>query len=154
MIKIEINNLDKLLKMAEKYPAKAEKHVDKAIKRSLVRVLGEEKKEAPFGVSGNLRDNWLTRFGRFNGSLTSNSPYAVAVHEGTTPHYVSPSALMAWAKKKGLNPFAVSKSIAKKGTKANPFFQRAVDNSEESINKDFDKALDDLVKDIANDINN
>lgn len=148
-IEIKITNLSSLVDLANKYPAIAEKYINKAISRSLVRIWGEEKKQAPFGVTGNLRDNWTTTFGRFTGTLKSNAPYAVDVHDGTKPHYVSPSSLKAWAEARGLNPFAVSKSIARKGTKANPFFQRAVDKTEDAVNKEFDDALSGLVDELA-----
>lgn len=148
-VQIEIRGLEKLVKIAEKYPAVAEKHINFAISRSLARILGAEKREAPFGVSGQLRDRWDLRTKRFEGSLRSGVSYAMAVHEGSRPHYVSPEALRPWAMKKGLNPFAVSKSISKKGTKANPFFQRALDNVEDDINKEFKEALINITKDIV-----
>ena len=64
-------------------------------------------------------------------------------------HYVSPQSLKAWAEKKGLNPFAVAKSIAKKGTKANPFFQTAVGSVEDRVNQEFDKALENITQELA-----
>lgn len=49
-------------------------------------------------------------------------PYASNIEFGQPPGtYVSPKALEAWARKRGLNPYAVSKSIMKKGTRAQPF---------------------------------
>lgn len=146
MVKLEIKNLDKLITAMEKTPAIAEEYVGKAISRSLIRVLTEEKKAAPFGVSGNLRDNWNINVGRFEGRLTSMSPYAAAVNYGTGPHHVSPTQLAPWAAKKGLNPFAVAKSIAKKGTRANPFFDKAVANAEDGVNKEFETAGADIIK--------
>jgi hypothetical protein len=148
-IEIKITNLNRLTDLAEKYPKTAEKHIGGAINKSLVRIFAEEKQTAPFGVTANLRDNWLLSFGRFQGSLRSNAPYSVGIEEGTRPHYVSPRALKPWAEARGLNPFAVAKSIAKKGTKANPFLKRAVDNTADAVDREFTKALDALVDDLA-----
>jgi hypothetical protein len=68
---------------------------------------------------------------------------------GTAPHYVSPRVLAPWAEKKGLNPFAVSKSIQKKGTKANPFFADTVEYSEKGIDRIFKDALTKITKEIV-----
>lgn len=137
------------MKLADKYPAIAEARINPAIARSLVRVLASEKQTAPFGVSGRLRDDWKIENGRFEGKLQSNVPYATAVHEGTMPHFVSGETLAPWAKKKGLNPWAVANSIKKKGTKANPFFKKAIDQTESAINLEFDNALQLIGEDLS-----
>lgn len=148
MINIELKNFDKLIEMAEKYPQISERYIGNAIQRSLVRIFAEEKKQAPFGVTARLRDDWELKVGRFEGYLKSRAPYALGVHEGTPPHYVAPSEIKAWAEKRGINPYAVAHSIAKKGTMPNPFFQRAVDLTEDSVNKEFDVALDSIIKEM------
>lgn len=149
MINVKINGLNKLSKIAEKYPAVSEKYINTAISRSLLRIWGQEKQEAPFGVGGLLRENWQTSFGRFEGFLKALSPYAVFVHEGTRPHMPPVDALAAWAKKKGINPWAVAKSIAKKGTKANPFLQRAVDKTARDVEGEFKRALDGTMEELG-----
>lgn len=149
LVKLEIKNLSKLTALATRYPAASERHVGAAIKRSLVRIFGEEKKEAPVGVSAQLRDRWELVTARFAGSLTSGVNYAKGVHDGRGPHYVSPAALAPWAAKKGLNPYAVSKSIERKGTKANPFLQRAVDNTAKAVENEFAVAIDAILTDVT-----
>jgi len=42
------------------------------------------------------------------------------------PHFPPVEAIRPWATKRGLNPFAVAKGIAKKGTPLVPFFKIAV----------------------------
>lgn len=148
-VTLEIKGLDELIKKVEQFPQVSEKHVNKAINRSLVRVLGAEKREAPFGVSGGLRDRWEVIMGRFTGTLRSGVGYASGVEEGTPPHPVSATAIAPWAIKHGLNPWAVAKSIAKKGTKANPFFSRAIESQKEEIDKEFSSALDGILKEIS-----
>jgi type IV secretory pathway TrbD component len=148
-VELTIVGLDKLVAAMEKYPATSEKHVNAAIQRSLVRILGQEKQQAPVGVTGNLRDNWRIDIGRFEGALKSMAPYSMAVHAGTKPHFVSGETLKAWAARKGLNPWAVAKSIAKKGTKANPFLQRSVQVEGDNVNREFSNALGAILKDIT-----
>lgn len=149
-IEIIVPSLNSVISLVEKAPAIAEKHIDLAIRRSLARVRGEINRESPYGVSQkHLRDAWVFEFARFEGTLKSEVPYAAAVEYGTRPHYVSPEQLAPWAQSKGLNPYAVSKSIAKKGTKANPFFQRAVNTATPGVLIEFDKAIQGIIKDMS-----
>ena len=149
MISIKIDGLNKLQKIAEQYPAVSESYIGRAITRSLTRILGAEKTEAPFGVSGLVRDNWNITTGRFQGKLESLAPYAIFVHEGTKPHMPPIDAIMPWAKKKGINPWAVAMSIKKKGTKPNPFLQRAVDKTEADVEREFEDAIDSALKEVT-----
>ena len=68
---INIKDFDKVKAIADRFPAETEKAVRHTINRSLLHVLREEKKEAPFGVTGNLRDRWDVITGYFNGRLVS-----------------------------------------------------------------------------------
>lgn len=149
MIEIDLKDFNKLLKIGEKFPVTAEKHITYAIRRALTRILGAEKQEAPFGVTGSLRDRWDLQVSPFQGFLRSQMPYAVSVHEGSAPHFVSAEKLAPWAKKKGLNPYAVAKSIAVKGTMPNPFFRRAVSRVQGDVNKEFSEALKNITIEVA-----
>ena len=140
-ITLNVKGLDKLIKTAEKYPQIAEKFINKAINLSLVRVLGQEKQTAPFGVSGALRDNWKIEMNRFEGRLYSLSQYAMDVEKGTSPHYVSIEEITPWANKKGIPAWVVQRAIRLHGTKANPFFQKAVDAAESGVNLEFKNAM-------------
>lgn len=149
MIEFKIEGIKKLQNLADKFPAVSEKYINTAISRSLVRILGKEKQQAPVNT-GNLRDNWSVNMGRFRGSLRSNAPYSSAIEYGTRPHFVSAEKLRPWAVKRGLNPWAVSKSIAKKGTKANPFFKRTLADAEEGVVGEIKKAISDTLKELTN----
>ena len=145
---MQVNGLSKLSKIADRFPEVSEKHIGKGIQRALVRLWGAEKKEAPVST-GFLRDAWNITVGRFEGKLTSNASYSAAVHEGTRPHFVSGTVLTPWAKRNGANPWAVSKSIAKHGTKANPFFSRAIANTEDAVGKEFQTAIDAILSEVT-----
>jgi len=149
MISVQVSGIDRLIKIANSYPEVSEKHVNTAIRKVLTRILGSEKREAPFGVSGILRDNWSINVGRFTGTLESLAPYAVFVHEGTAPHFPPLDAIAPWAIKHGIPPFVLARSIAKKGTKANPFLKRAVDAEDGHIESDFLQALEATLSELA-----
>jgi HK97 gp10 family phage protein len=153
---IEIQGLDKLMAIAEKYPNISEKHINKAINRSLIRIQDQAKKNAPSGDTQQLRQNWKIFMGRFAGSLESGAKnrgysYGLAVEFGTKPHYMpvkNNPMFQLWATRRGLNPYAVARSIAKKGTKAKPFFQPAIDSQQKNVDNEFNKAMDNILKEI------
>jgi len=156
MIAIEIKGLDKLKKLADDFPAISEKHINRGIARALIRIQDAAKRGAPFGTSGNLRQNWILQMGRFKGSLASGAkangyPYGTSVEYGTRPHSINVSSnepFKLWAQRKGLNPYAVANSIKKKGTKANPFFQRAVDEQEEAVDEEFEQIINGIMAEL------
>ena len=53
-----------------------------------------------------------------------------------------------WATRRGLNPYAVAKSIQKKGIKGKPFFGPAIESSQQFADQQFDKALEAIIKEI------
>lgn len=140
--------------MANRYPAVSEKHINKAIASALGRIRNQAIDETPVGATGQLKGKWLIRVGRFEGSLKNimqskdGRYYGYDVEMGREPFFISARDIGPWAIKKGLNPYAVAKSIRRKGTRANPFFQRAILSQKDAIEKEFDKALDGIIKDI------
>jgi hypothetical protein len=152
-VTLSVESLQKIQRLVSKHPAIAQKHVDTAITRSLVAVFGGIKREAPVGVSGDMRNRWEKKTSAFRGRLESNTKYAYWVHEGRGPGKMPPfgegTPLEKWAKKKGIPPFLIARKIAKKGTKANPFLDRAVENNEKVVNNEFEKALEGIVNDLS-----
>ena len=147
-VTVELKNFDRMKEVADRYPQVAEKYVGFAMTRALTRVMGAVKIEAPQGISTFLKNRWTIRSGRFEAALVSGTEYAKAVHNGTKPHFVSPEKLMKWSMKKGLNAYAVSKSIAKKGTMPNPFLQRAVDQNKDKMDQDLENAIKDIISNV------
>ena len=72
-----------------------------------------------------------------------DAPYAEAVNDGTDPHFVDAKELEGWVRRK-INPkgvkkvksiaFAVSKSIAKRGTVPQPFMTKAIELAKSKFN--------------------
>lgn len=56
----------------------------------------------------------------------NNAPYPVFVHEGTRPHWPPIEAIRPWAERHGIPPFVLARSIAEKGTRANPWLERTL----------------------------
>lgn len=138
---IQIEGLDKLRQAINKAPHIGAVESKRTIQRSFVRILGQVKRRAPVHT-GNLRDRWEIRSQFFRGEMESRVKYAASVEFGSKPHTPPLAALETWAKKHGVNPYALQKAIAKRGTKAQPFFGESVDKSEPGINKEFAELLE------------
>lgn len=105
------------------------------IKEATDMVRDEGRKEAPTDL-GKMRNSHVSivdsapipQWGRMEVQAVSskNAPYPIFVHEGTKPHFPPIEAIRGWAERHGIPPGALAQSIAKKGTKANPWLDRAV----------------------------
>ena len=114
---------------------------EKWLKESAIFIEWEAKKEAPV-------DKWILR--KYIRSkvytdyamIYNNIAYALYVHEGTKAHLIKPR------EKKGLSRKGVPhpvKSVRHPWTKANPFFNRALSNSETRIQKRFSEIINTLI---------
>lgn len=83
--------------------------------------------------------------------IAPTEKYAPSIEFGRPPGtYVSPKALAVWASRKGLNPYAVSKSIYKKGSPAQPFLFPAFEEKKSDILKIVQKGIDNAIERLAN----
>lgn len=96
----------------------------------------EGKRAAPVDL-GKMRDShtWsvdsaiVPKFARVDVNATSKqgAPYPIFVHEGTRPHFPPIEAITPWAERHGIPPYALALSIARKGTRANPWLRETVE---------------------------
>jgi hypothetical protein len=102
------------------------------------------KREAPVGQTGWLHNQW---YAEAVGGMSLDQkvwtplPYAAAVNYGTKPHAAPWSEIDAWAKFRGLPTFPIWYSILKKGTKANPYVDRAMDQTLQDVQQYLDRAM-------------
>lgn len=87
----------------------------------------------PVGVTGILSRSWDYYISGLKGTLANRKGYGVYVHEGTGPHWAPMAALKDWAELKGIPVRALQYSIAKKGTKANPFLAKAFEANKDEM---------------------
>lgn len=114
---------------------------EKRLKESAILLEGEAKKEAPVD-KGVLRKYIRSKVYTDYAMIYNNISYALYVHEGTKAHLIKPK------ERKGLfwkwAPHPV-KSVRHPWTKANPFFNRALSNSETRIQKRFSEIINTLI---------
>ena len=80
-VAIQIKNLDKLQKLAEKFPAVAERHVNDAIAKSLMTVYANMVPGTPVDTSRLREDFHVPHVTRFQGWIGTKLPYARRIHD-------------------------------------------------------------------------
>ena len=143
---IYVEGLDELPRKMGRLPAKVQRECFKAMQTASLDIIADAKSNLRVNgsvVTGNLRasgkvqkvDDKTLDVGFF--SLDSDKGYASYVEYGRKPGKMPPpNILEAWAYKKfrlshkeaRSMAWALARSIAKKGTKARPFFEPAVES--------------------------
>jgi HK97 gp10 family phage protein len=147
-VKVEIPGLDKLLAAVKKAPAVTLNEVSKAVQKSALTVQSAAIKEAPVNKGhggGNLRQNIkVTQMTKTRAVITSRAPYSIFVEEGTKPHLIRPKVKKALADRR--NKLFFGKLVHHPGTKANPFMERAVKQSQSKVTEFFKLAMVNVIK--------
>ena len=143
---IYVEGLDELLRKMDRLPAEVQRECFKAMQRASLDIIADAKSNLRVNgsvVTGNLRasgkvqkvDDKTLDVGFF--SSDSDKGYASYVEYGRKPGKMPPPDILeAWAYKKfrlshkdaRSAAWALARSIAKKGTKARPFFEPAVES--------------------------
>ena len=147
-VKVKITGVDEIVSQFMKAPKIVAKHANDAIKKTIFTLLANARVNTPVD-RGFLRGAaMVTTFEEMKGMLKNQAPYAVYVHEGTGPHYGPYKAIEGWANRHGLPPWAVKRSIMRKGTKAKPFFTDSVEASQTEIERFFVECNKNIINDI------
>ena len=143
---IYVEGLDELLRKMDRLPAEVQRECFKAMQRASLDIIADAKSNLRVNgsvVTGNLRasgkvqkvDDKTLDVGFF--SSDSDKGYASYVEYGRKPGKMPPPDILeAWANKKfrlshkdaRSAAWALARSIAKKGTKARPYFEPAVES--------------------------
>lgn len=125
--------------------------VRQLIEGAAIDIQREMRLVAPVAVTGDLRKSVRYSFSvaQLRAEVSPNVPYARDVERGGKPRYesVKPgSSLRKWAELKGLNPYAVRNSIAKKGTKPHPFVEPTYDKMKPKVEADVRDGIASMVE--------
>ena len=144
---IYVEGLDELLRKMDKLPAEVQRECFKAMQTASLDIIADAKTNLRVNgsvVTGNLRasgkvqkvDDKTLDVGFFSSDV-ENKGYARYVEYGRKPGKMPPPDILeAWAYKKfrlshkdaRSMAWALARSIAKKGTKARPYFEPAVES--------------------------
>lgn len=72
--------------------------------------------------------------------------YAWFIEHGTRPHWVPIAALIGWASRHGVSPYAVQKSIAEHGTEPRNMFRDTFFDFEEKADKETPSFVDNIFR--------
>lgn len=133
---IEIQGLAEMQRAFDEAPKQVGAVLEKTTKDAGKDIQREAVKEAPH-YTGNLQRSMHMEYTPIQVLVEPTAEYAKYVEFGTAPHPINPQVLEGWAKKKGLNPYIIARSIRTKGTKANPFMGRTRDNLADKIQQAF-----------------
>jgi hypothetical protein len=152
-VTVTIENGDKFIAAARKAPEVTARALANAIKRTIIVTKGVAVPKVPVDrgdLAGRWRETYSTAGGKISGTLENTSPYASYVHgDGTKkrsrPHWPPLEAIEGWAKRHGVPPYFVQRSISRKGTPLIPFLKDAVTETEQQRNQFFKAALESIV---------
>ncbi len=123
-------------------PDKVKRDGHDLLLRSGIITQGIMRTKVKTGVSGELKKSIRYRFTDYLTMVIEPTAKHAAAHEyGSRPHWTSVKNLERWAKTKGINAFALQRSIAKKGTKAHPFLQSTLREVDSRVLPDFSNGM-------------
>jgi len=67
--------------------------------------------------------------------------YWLYIHDGTKPHWTSVKNVRKWAQRHGVNPYAVQRAIARKGTKWKKWIPKVLNKSWKAILNKIEKFI-------------
>lgn len=121
------------------------------VEGNAIDVQGEIIRDAPVGVTGDYRRSVQYKIApmALEAEIMPAAKYAVPLEMGSRPHWVSVrpgTSLRTWAERKGIPPYAVQRSIARKGTKAHPIVKPVYDRMKPRVQRNFENGVNNLVE--------
>ena len=142
---IEIKNLDKFAAKMQQSPQLTRQYAQNAINQAGQSIRDNIREITPM-KTGDLRKSVRVSYGILEATISTNSPYAIFVHEGTRPHTIRPLNKKALFWKGARHPV---KQVFHPGTKANPFFEKGLEDSSNDIDAIFKRQMDNLMEQLT-----
>jgi HK97 gp10 family phage protein len=142
-VTITIKNYDQVTALFKAAPARMTQEIHNAVSRSILQIERNVKREAPVnkrGGGGNLRQSIRSQMlGVAKGMVEVGAEYGAFVEFGTRPHVIRVKHKKVLANRRENKIFG--EVVHHPGTRANPFFTRGISASERAVNKEFEKAV-------------
>lgn len=142
---ITIEGLDKIIAGAEEAGANLQPLMKAALNKSAATVQGIAREQAPHRT-GNLQRSILYQVDYPIANVNVNEKYGLYVETGTAPHDIVPKNKKALFWAGAANPYKI---VHHPGTRANPFFARAVEMSQEPVKLIYQEVADTIVTQMA-----
>lgn len=140
-------------KTFQELPGASVRRMNRLIETSAIDVQREMRMKVNVGATGELRRSIEYRMHptRMSAEIGTKLARGRFLEDGTRPHWTSAKPgtdLYRWAIHKGISPYAVQRSIARKGTKAHPFvkptFQKMGPRVERDIVGGFSRFIEEV----------
>lgn len=122
------------------------------LERAGIQTQGIMRRRVNVGVSGELRKSIRYTFENFLTVSVYPAAKHAAPHEyGTRPHWVSVkrgTPLYQWSRMKGINPYAMQRAIAKRGTRPHPYLKRTLLDVDGEVLDDFNRGMNRIIEKI------
>jgi HK97 gp10 family phage protein len=149
-ITIEIKGLDKLKeKMKDLSDVTVRQQMERTMYRSTEMIKNRARDLVRVDTGAlrrSIRDIVQVGEREIKGIVGPTEPYGAPVEFGARPHFPPVGALERWARKRGINPWALAVSISRKGTESHPFLIPAFEQFKNKIIEEFRNAIDYLIK--------
>lgn len=130
-------------------PDRVKRSTHEMLERAGIMTQSAMRTKVTTGVSGELKKSIRYRFSDYLSVVIQPTAKYAAAHEyGSRPHWTSVKNLERWAKARGINAFALQRSIAKKGTKPHPFMQRTLREVDSVVLPDFSRGMNKTIAEI------
>lgn len=137
-VSIRIIGVNQAIRNITRYASSVNTGIRGEIFKGSEDISSDAKRFAPVDL-GNLREGiGYTVKDRSKGTLVegeviSSDPSSAYLEYGTGPHYPPIAAITPWAERKGIDPYALQKSIGENGTKEHPYMLPAYLKNEKKI---------------------
>lgn len=145
----------------ERSPGVLERHIDRGVGRGALELSREMRKEAPKAFSTMTQSIGVNKPGDGIRQVTVGQEYGIYVEEGAGPGGFPPlRSMMDWIRVKRIRPdddsmserdlaFVIARSIARKGTPAQPFASDSTEKMEPRIHQIVGGAIDDGLREVG-----
>lgn len=143
---ITAKGFDEFANRFARWPAIFTKHFRPAVSRSVLfgeglakKLVAKDTRHLARSITNEVRSAAGSVRGTWGTALSPH--YGPDVEYGTRPHWPPVAALAGWARRHGVSPYAVAASIAKHGTKAQPFMRPSFRQAAPKIRQELRLAL-------------
>lgn len=138
--------------MLRKAPEKVRETIKLVLTAGAIDTQAHAREEEAPTFDGGLKRNIKVRIFKDHAEVSSDAKYSAPIEYGRKAGKHVPMkqgvGLWKWAESKGIPPFAVARSIFKKGTKPNPFMQRTHDIMKPKVESLAERQFGQMIKEL------
>lgn len=141
-IEVHVEGLKELQGNLASAPETLASATHSAMSAGLLLLEGDMRRGAPRDtgrLQGSIHHTITGGGASLTGKVGPSVAYAIFVEKGTRAHYPPVGAIKGWAGRHGMNPFALARGIARRGTRAQPFVLPAFERQRSKVLALFDK---------------